>query len=290
MVTGKMPDLDQRLRTVTLLGLVWSGLSQTVLRKVLHKALSMHPNWKNLKSRPGMFNKSAQVEVLYALMQGIHHSLAALGFMLSRKLREKSENRKEGEEEPTIGPFNWKGLALYSGFAEYAYEWSDFIMMITQRWPYEDRNPKFMFLLTAHHLFGMLSFFLSGSPKGLNKNATFMAEKVLGVAGIGLVLYPLQQLSDLQTKSGLRNALTISVTGLLMTLYGRFYVFPKYGMQFLREEGFLEKKDDGSIKKSTVLLHAAGGMLSIFNVLVLLGQFEKTLKYNNMLKLLSSKQ
>ena len=51
MVNGKMPDLDQRLRTVTLLGLVWSGLSQTVLRKALHKALSMHPNERPANAR-----------------------------------------------------------------------------------------------------------------------------------------------------------------------------------------------------------------------------------------------
>mmetsp|Transcript_4 Transcript_4/g.10 ORF Transcript_4/g.10 Transcript_4/m.10 type:complete len:312 (-) Transcript_4:1854-2789(-) len=278
LVKGEHPTLGQLLRTICVLCGVYYVTAHKILKSSLYRIFGKHKQWNELAKRAGTFNKSAQDEVIFIQMAGMHHVFCALLAKLAVTLRERIDISVIGKL------LTYRSLYLYALLTEYAFEWTDFTLMVLKRWPYQDREPKFTSLLIFHHLFGLLNFPSSDEEDdfGNKPEVQRMAINLLGMAGIGCLVYPLQQMLNLKTKTGNIQAILLNVFNLACHIYVRFYLFFTLGVNIQNDsEQHLRK-----IKKEYMIkYHRAGAAsLTVFNVLVFYGGMQKMTKYFDNLK------
>lgn len=200
-------------------------------------------------------------------MAGVHHVFCAA-------LAQYARMAKEGS---TLNGISNRSLYVYAGLTEFAFEWVDFALMAMKMWPYQDRDPKFTALLIFHHLFGLLNFQATGTEQSHRDDVKGLTVKLLGVAGIGCLCYPVQQLCDLSTKQGNRRALLINSFNMICHVYVRFYLYFTQARQLFQEvEIHLKQKNQSHLAKYS---WAGYHSLSVFNVIVFLGGLQKMAQY-----------
>jgi len=116
---------------------IYRVIFYTLLKHGLRKLFSSRPWWDYLLTYEGVYNKNAQVELVFVSLLTIHHFIA--GFML------------------LFGIIYDNPILIGHAFIwELVHEINDMICMICLFWPFHERNLKMIFIVGVHHLAGII--------------------------------------------------------------------------------------------------------------------------------------
>mmetsp|Transcript_22317 Transcript_22317/g.27291 ORF Transcript_22317/g.27291 Transcript_22317/m.27291 type:complete len:305 (+) Transcript_22317:111-1025(+) len=270
----------QRIRTAGCLMPLYYVAFYRVGKPLLRKLLSRHPNWEALGQRSGTFHKNGQEEVLYVTLTGIHHGTVALLFKLAyEKKKAATEDKSNGEADT----WTHRSTQTWAGVWELAFEWVDWICLLTKLWPFEDPDPRFVVLVGIHHLVNFCMWPTWSLNTGYTKRCYKLYWLLMASSALSFFVNTYQQLLNLNTKKGLRAAFAIQLANIIAFGYTRVYLWFKDGLAInhalVKENETRTDVDDATKSQYRIRIRAGFVLLSVFNLTAALASAGNCAKY-----------